>query len=411
MTTLNTQQVATMKCPKHSSYQGKRVPKVDCRPCRVVYVEAHSNENSSVVAESLGVDPRTVRRYRKDLGLTNAPLNQYDSETYREEAFLKFLLKGRIYKEIHDKFNGHADELLKRDYPGHALFVQRDRYGQAVYILLPQYINEVVLKPKSWHFHIAPPKNGLAEPFMMVQLPNFKDRIVIAPLFDVHYGNKAHRHEKFLAYLRWIAETPNVYAICGGDLMENALDDGRGMTYDQVRPPQNQLDEMTTLLSPIAHKILCMTTGNHEERTYKKSGIDVSRIIADRLKIPYFDGPIFMSVSGNTYSWNFYIQHGRGNSQTKGGKMNMAGRARKFTNNIHFFISGHVHDAIVEKETAITPNPVAGNLLYETQWTIVCQSFLGWADTYAYRAAYAPPSMGGVTILLDEHGEYSAMLT
>jgi hypothetical protein len=358
----------------------------------------------------LGTSDRTVRRYKEELGLVS-PVNQYDNESFRLATFRKFLIKGQTEKSIKAKFGEHTATLLKHKFEGLNLFEQRDRYNQLVYILLPEFNQRLEVRPRTFQVSIAAPKHGLMEPYLLVSLPHFKGTINIAPLFDVHYGNKAHRHEKFLAYLRYIEETPNTYAILGGDLMENAIDDGRGMMYDQTVQPMNQLDELTLLLSKIAHKILCATTGNHEERTYKKTGIDASRVLCERLNIPYFDGPIFMSVGANTFTWNFNIFHGRGNSQTKGGKMNMAGRPRRFTNNIHFFVSGHVHDAVVESETAITLNPIRGELLYETQWTVVCQSFLDWADTYAYRAGYPPPSRGGVGITLHDNGDYSAHLT
>lgn len=194
--------------------------------------------------------------------------------------------------------------------------------------------------------------------------------------------------------------------------MENALDDGRGMSYDQSSPPQNQLDEVTYHLAPIAHKILCATPGNHEERTHKKTGIDIMRVLADRLDVPYFDGPIFLTVLANGYKWNMHVFHGRGNSQTKGGKMNSAGRSRTWTDDIQFRVSGHVHDRVCESETTIFPNPYTCTLEYLSTWTIVCPSFLSWQDTYAYRAGYAPPASGGVTISLDpSNGEYKASLT
>lgn len=326
------------------------------------------------------------------------------------ERFRKYLVRGRTEKEL-EKFGDNWRDLLKAKYNGYNLFEQRNRYGEPIWILLPEITRDWTIQPRKWKYSISPADNGLVEPYIVTQLPRFKDEIIIAPLFDVHYGHQAHRHEKFLSYIRWIEETPNVFAICGGDLMENALDDGRGMSYDQIRSPQNQLDEMTAHLARIAHKILVMIPGNHEERTHKKTGVDVMRVMADRLDVPYFDGPIFLSVLANSYRWNFYVTHGRGNAQTKGGKMNNAGRPRKFTEDIQFFISGHVHDRIVESEIALFPNPVTCTLDRLPQWTVVCPSFLGWADTYAYRAGYAPPSSGGVSIHLKSNGEYAASLT
>jgi len=327
-----------------------------------------------------------------------------------EENFVKFLIKGRTERELATKFENYK-ELLTCKHKGLNLFSQRNQFGEMAHILLPEITKEIKIKPRDWTYVVGKSDEGIEQPYIAVNIPKFKDRINIAPLFDVHFGNQAHRHEKFLSYIRWIAETENVYTFIGGDLLENALDDGRGMSYDQNINPDNQLNQICQILAPIAHKILFATTGNHEHRTYAKTGIDIMQIIADRLNIPYFSGPVFLTILSMGYKWNFYAFHGFGNSQTKGGKMNVASRPRNFTNNIHFFVSGHTHDLIVEPETTITEDLMNFRLVYMTQWTVVCPAFMNWENTYAYRAGYKPPTKGGVSIQLFDNGSYRASMT
>lgn len=327
----------------------------------------------------------------------------------RKEAFKAFLLKAKTEKEIVAKFGDL--KLLKEKFEGLILYTQRNNYHELVYILLPEPKAEVKLLPKKYTYHIGKDDKGNEQPYLLVKLPDFKGKVIIAPLFDIHYGHSTHNFEKFMGYIRWIKETPNVYAILGGDIMENAVDDGRGMTYDQSENPQTQLDRMTEILSTIAHKILVSTPGNHEARTEKKTGIDVAKVLAERLKVPYFNGPVTMSIMANTYKWTFYIFHGFGNSQTKGGKMNMASRPKGWTGMINFFVSGHTHDCIAESETAIMEDPINCRLLFLKQWTVVSQAFLGWYGSYAYKAGYKPPAQGGVSMELFDNGEYRAFLT
>ena len=329
----------------------------------------------------------------------------------REEQFKKFLIKGRSFKQIQEKFGEISDELLKTKYEGLNLFTQRNLYNEVIYILLPEPPKTLELLPKEYTYAIGKDSKDTEQPYLLIQLPDFVGKVTIVPLFDVHFGNFAHEHEKFLGYLRWIAETPNVYVILGGDLCENAIDDGRGMMYDQDENPMSQLDKVTKMLAPIAHKILVSVPGNHEERTYKHTGIDFAAVLADRLKVPYFSGPVWMSVLANTYRWTYYIFHGRGNSQTKGGKMNSAGRARKWTAVVHFFISGHVHDCVAESETLMVEDYETASLKFVKQWTVIAQAFLGWYNTYAYRAGYQPPAQGGVSTELFDDGRYRAHLT
>lgn len=360
----------------------------------------------------------TVSRWCKKLGLKGKRAGGHygliktpkliDPEV-EKTRFRKFLAKARTEKEILKEFN--SLDFLKQKFDGFSLFKQRNNYMELIYVLLPIIDNKVILPKKRFTFHKGKSEEGIEQPYIMCQLPDFKGTIKIALLFDIHYGNFAHKHEKFLSYINWIKENDDVYAVLGGDLMENALDDGRGMSYDQNKNPSTQFDDMVRFLAPISHKILCATTGNHEERTYKKTGIDVMRLLAERLEIPYFSGPIWCTVLANGYKWNLWISHGFGNSQTKGGKMNSANRPKKFTGLIHFFISGHVHDRVCESETLLTDDPINCRLLSMNQWTIIAPAFLGWEETYAYRAGYPPPASGGVAIELQDNGEYRGSLT
>ena len=334
-----------------------------------------------------------------------------DSSEVMGDKFRAFLLKAKTLKEIEAHFGKDGKKLLKRKFDGLILYTQRNNYNELVYILLPKPAEGIKLLPKKYDYHIGHDENGEEQPYLLVKLPDFKGQVVIAPMFDVHFGSHAHKYEKFLQYVRWVQETPNVYVILGGDLMENAIDDGRGMTYDQDKNPETQLEMLTKILSPIAHKILVSVPGNHEERTSKKTGIDVAQVLADRLKVPYFTGPVTMSIVANTYKWTFYIFHGYGNSQTKGGKANMAARPKGWTGLVHFFVSGHVHDCIVSSEVALIEDPINCRLLEVKQWVVVTQSFLKWYKTYAYRAGYKPPASGGVSMELYDNGKYKAHLT
>lgn len=329
----------------------------------------------------------------------------------RPDAVVKFLSSAKTRKELEAKFGDQTDSILETKYEGMVLFTQRNNYHELVYILLPKPPKGIRLLPKKYEHHRGMDEHGNDQPYLLVKIPDFKGKLIIAPLYDLHYGHSEHKFEKLLSYIRWIKETPNVYAILGGDVMENALDDGRGMTYDQSVNPQNQLNRMTELLSTIAHKILVSTPGNHEARTKKKTGIDVAEVLANKLQIPYFNGPVTMSIVANTYKWTFYVSHGFGNSQTKGGKMNMAGRPKSWTGLVHFIVSGHTHDCIAESETMIVEDPINCRLIFVKQWVVVAPSFLGWYKTYGYEAGYKPLAQGGVSMELYDNGGYKAYLT
>jgi len=327
------------------------------------------------------------------------------------EAYLEI---GRTYRQIIKKFGDDAlNYLIPGDW-GHRknLFQDINKNGEHSFILLPKPQNWVSpVQERDWTYHI-PYLAGKQQPYQMIQMPEDVFRIdgrygknfAIVPLFDVHYGSTGHREGKFQKYLRWIAETPGLYVILGGDLMDNALDDGRGMCYDQDIPPQSQLDDMTEMLAPIAHRVLTMFPGNHEWRTYKKTGIDISKILADRLDIPYHTGPVLLSILAGEHKFTIDARHGFSRPGTKGGQLNAAMKPMKWMD-ADFFLSGHTHEALVSEDTVIRENAQDGSIAFVPRWTVITQSFMGWLETYGYRAGYGPVAGGGVLLEMYENGE------
>jgi hypothetical protein len=338
----------------------------------------------------------------------------------KRSAFIAFLSRAKTRVQINEQFGeSEAEELLVGTYTGYHLFTTKNGHGQSVYSLLPEVRTGYSVAPRVWGCHIPLSDNGdFPQGYQMVSMPDFvfkrleyeQQELRLVPLFDVHYGHHAHKAEKFDAYIQYIKDTPNVFTWGGGDLLENALDDGRGMSYEQSEHPSRQIDVMAEKLAPIAHKILFLQPGNHEWRTYNKAGIEPTQVLAKVLNIPYFDGPVILDILGMNHRWRIHSQHGNTNSRTKGGKMNAAAAPRRWTNGVNFFVSGHVHDPIVNSETLVDVDPVEGRLVYLPQYTVVAPSFMGFEGTYAYRAGYSPPGLGGVSMSLYADGAYEARL-
>ena len=343
-----------------------------------------------------------------------APGREVRFEDKNIDTLTAYLQKGRTYRQIVTKFGHEMDQYLE---PGQwscglNLFKDINKDGEHSFILLPTPKNWVTeVQPRDWTYHI-PTTQGKQVPYQMIQMPEDVFRLNgrygmnfgIVPLFDVHYGSSGHREGKFQKYLRWITETPGLYIILGGDLMDNALDDGRGMSYDQWIEPQTQLDDMTEMLAPLAHRCLTMFPGNHEWRTYKKTGIDISKVLADRLDIPYHTGPVLLNIMAGDHKFKIYAQHGFTRPGTKGGQLNSAMKPMKWID-ADFFLSGHTHEAIISEDTVLRENAQNGSIDFVPRWTVITQSFMGWLDTYGYRAGYGPVTGGGVLLEMYENGE------
>lgn len=161
--------------------------------------------------------------------------------------------------------------------------------------------------------------------------------------------------------------TPNAYCILNGDILDNATKTSIGDTYTQEFNPMEQLQRANELFLPIKNKILCITHGNHENRTYKKEGINLSYLIASQLGLSarysptsavlfirfgrVADGRKETNGSGNVRKicYTIYTLHGSGGGRKEGAKaIRLADMASIIDTDI--YIHSHTHLPMVMKQ-------------------------------------------------------------
>ena len=116
-----------------------------------------------------------------------------------------------------------------------------------------------------------------------IELSQDLKQIELHTFADEHIGDENCDLERLKERIKYVAETPNAYCILNGDILDNATKTSIGDTYTQVCNPMEQLQTAVDLFSPIKDKILAITHGNHENRTYKKEGINLSYLVSAQL--------------------------------------------------------------------------------------------------------------------------------
>ena len=118
-----------------------------------------------------------------------------------------------------------------------------------------------------------------------IDLPRELEQIEIHTFADEHIGDEHCDIKRLLERIEYVKNTPNAYCIMNGDILDNATKTSIGDTYTQEFNPMEQLRRAVEIFEPIKDKILCVTHGNHENRTYKKEGINLSYLIAQQLGV------------------------------------------------------------------------------------------------------------------------------
>ena len=194
-----------------------------------------------------------------------------------------------------------------------------------------------------------------------IDLPRELPSVELHTFADEHIGDEGCDLKRLLARIEYVKNTPNAYCILNGDIIDNATKTSIGDTYTQVFSPMEQLEKATEIFSPIKDKILCITHGNHENRTYKNEGINISRLLANQLGLTDRYTPtsavLFIrfgegSASSTRYRkvcYTVYVLHGSGGGRKEGSKANrLADMASIIDTDI--YIHSHTHLPMIMKQ-------------------------------------------------------------
>lgn len=179
-----------------------------------------------------------------------------------------------------------------------------------------------------------------------VNLYIFGDEHIGDPNCDIMY--LAERIEQ-------VNSDPNAVWIGVGDMLNNATIQSVSDTYAEIMSPMQELNLAIDMFKPIKDKCIGFSSGNHEDRTYKTDGIDLSQIVARELDAPYFDSSavIFLRFGetnrGRPICYSIFARHGSGGGSSMGGKANKLKKNSEIVD-ADLYIQGHTHSPITYKE-------------------------------------------------------------
>ena len=190
-----------------------------------------------------------------------------------------------------------------------------------------------------------------------IDLPTELKEIELHLFADEHIGDEHCDIKRLLSRIEYVKNTPNAYCVLNGDIIDNATRTSIGDVYTQEYNPMGQLSKAVEMFEPIKDKIFCITHGNHENRTYKKEGINISYLLANQLglvdKYTPTSAILFIRFGrcnrGRKVCYTAYILHGSGGGRKEGAKViRLADMASIIDCDI--YIHSHTHLPIIMKQ-------------------------------------------------------------
>ena len=216
---------------------------------------------------------------------------------------------------------------------------------------------------------------------------------------DCHLGSPQFDRLRFEKMLEYCLKN-NFYVLLMGDLIEMATRNSVGAgVYEQEYIGQSQYEQMVEYLKPLAHKKLIVGTlmGNHEERVYKDTGIDIGKAFARELKVPYLGNACWNIFSVGSQRYTIYSLHGRTGSRFDGTALLALERI-----STSFFADivcmGHTHKLIT---SSVVIQRVTHNKVVECKkHLVITGSFLKYDGSYGQTLGLPISKLGSPKVKL-----------
>jgi len=256
---------------------------------------------------------------------------------------------------------------------------------------------------------------------MLIKKYDFGDKqqIKIVVLGDLHLGDKLCDLPLIKKTIDYIKNTEDCYAIVNGDIMNNAIPGSKSDQVAEALTMEQQQDLAVELLFPIKEKIIAFAPGNHENRTYRLTGINPLRYVAkvlgltDRYASEAYYIDIKMRYKGdNKKASHFKIfgMHGAyGGGRKVGSSANALQEMSAVVANANLYVRSHTHNHISFNDDVYIISE-RGNMTRARRTYYNANAFLkygGYAEDKGYRLTDVQPAVINVTIASgkDEFGK------
>jgi len=230
-----------------------------------------------------------------------------------------------------------------------------------------------------------------------------KEQCVVV-IADAHCGAPTFNEEVFKNVVKYAVDNDALVMLLG-DLIENATRTSVGSAvYEQLMPAKDQIDKIVELLKPIPSKnYIGGVTSNHEDRTMKASGVDLMKIICEKLDCPYFDKELFAIITKERESaYTIYGTHSQLTSSTIGGEYNTIENKWFKMIDADIVCKAHSHSlGLSSAYQSLCIDSSNVNVSMKERWIMLAGNYLERQNSYAASIPVAPKPIGTVAMWLD----------
>ena len=221
-------------------------------------------------------------------------------------------------------------------------------------------------------------------------------KLNIFPFSDIHFGSPNCNVEFFEFMLDKFDKTKGskiIYML--GDECDVATKRQGNSTYQQKINLNEQIDFIIDSFKPFKKHINGIVQSNHMARTKNEFDLDITKVIAKNLDIPYYNN-IYEKLKIGKKPYVVYATHGNKTSQQQ---HLMMGAIQRQTDHINanLFLYGHAHHLASWSQPNITAEG------YVRKHYVLCGHMLDYKNSYAEVMGLKPNPPGFAKIQVDSN--------
>jgi len=220
----------------------------------------------------------------------------------------------------------------------------------------------------------------------MIKLNTKGDVVRVMPLGDFHFGHQACDYN-LIAESIDKAIDHDCYIVGTGDYVDfGAVDRSPGLSrYEQDLDSNESLIVLLEYLEPIKDRILFLTSGHHERRVTRLTGIDVIQWIGQHLKVPTYMYTAFEKFKVGKCTYDVVTKHGETGSTTLSGKINAAMKLGLIYD-ADVYLYGHTHELLAIPNVRYYYK--GHDIKTKYVWFVLTGHALDYWETYAMQKEY-----------------------
>lgn len=209
--------------------------------------------------------------------------------------------------------------------------------------------------------------DGLIDDFVPIVRAFPRRDVKLYAVADLHVGCREFKERIWTDFAARVKREPDTYLMICGDMMNNALKNSVSNVYAEVMRPREQKAWLVEQLGPLRDKILCITPGNHEDRSVKEADDNPLYDVACKLDLEdvYRESACFLILrfgdkKGDGIrnpSYTICATHGAGGGFLTGAAVNRNERFAYAMDGLDLLVVAHSHKPWVTQPGKLVIDP------------------------------------------------------